>query len=638
MKMKRFLCVMLAISVLAFLIACQSVGTAYTAGTYIGVSESGMKGDVRVEVVFSSRAIISVRVIEHEETPSFAAVPVERIPRLIVEHQSLAIDAVAGATVTSFAILEAVQDAVRQANGNVDELFARSVPRVTSDEVVELQVEIVIVGAGAAGKTAAIFAAERGPGPVLLLEKMPGIGGNAVLSGGVMQHPTIDVNYRPLTSPSLTAQVERVLGRAPTNDLHARLLAQARADWESHRNNPATRDRLFDSLEFFVLMGLEPPPTAPPGALPGAPTQAAVDTAQRGVAFAQWLEDNGMTWQRPAVSIVGLPWPRLSRPVEGRLGEGFFTLFDNYIRRNNLQIDTRTETRATELIEENGRIVGVRARHISGRQYIIRSNRGVVLAIGGFSANRQMLEQYTVGWPRLTLTTNQPGATGDGIAMGLQVGARLANIGLLQMIPTGDALHGGLYTTVGMCGSGPYVNRDGVRFINEIFGRNDVSSAIFQQPDQKMFVISDANNSMIVDGRTEMGTSVEMLLRRGQLFTANTLEDLARQIGMPPAALANTINQYNQIVLGNAVCPFGRNLFPENAAILTPPFFASPRTPSAHITLGGLARDPVTWRAIRDADSQPIEGLYVIGEVTLGGGKTGAFTDGKELMMRIYPN
>ena len=619
-------------------------GANFTEGVFVGEAD-GMKGPLQTRVVFSRRAILDIRVIEHNDTLMFAETPIEVIPALIVQYQSLDVEVVTGATLTSLAILNAVEDAVVQANGNVDRLLGRRVNRPQSTEVVEMNVEIVIVGAGAAGKGAAVFAAERGPagGTVLLLEKMPGIGGNAILSGGVIQNPNINAFYRPFLPEgsmreAFAQEVEAVLtrpalnmpGRQPEDVvLLSSLQAQARQEWERHQViNP---DRVFDSLAFMILED-------------GEATATAVAGSQRSAAFADWLNDLGMIWQRPATSIAGHPWPRFTRPVAGRLGEGFFIFFNDYIRRNNLQIDTRTETRATRLRqdESSGRVIGVEAQHVSGRRYIITANRGVVLATGGFSANPQMLEYHLGGhWATLNLnrTTNHSGAVGDGLTMGVAVGAQLMMLeamgpNMITVLPTGDVQTGTLDTLVGMSSSGPFVNDRGERFVDETLSRNAVSQAILLQPRQRMWAISDNTNSMIVDGHTVYGTRIDTLIGRGQLFRANTLQALAGYIGITYAALRETINDFNAAVTNNYCPDTHRTIFPENAAITQPPFFASPRTPAVHVTPGGLLT--ADWRVLGQ-NFQPIPGLYAIGEVTLGAGLR-VFGDGKDLMTRIiYP-
>ena len=675
---------------------CEEVayrGLSFTAGPQYGeaVAHNGM---IRTRVEFSRNSILSIDVLSgHLETAKFAETAIEIVPNLIVQYQSLnlAPDIVRGATITSGAIRNAVANAVQLAGEDPSRLMGRRVSRpqdgviVNIPEDVNYEVEIIIVGAGAAGKTAAIFAAERAPGTarIILLEAMPGYGGNAILGGGLINNPNIHPYYRPhlLTDEARTfwaEEVERVLNNPPA-DMRAPLVPQVRGAWNAHRTNHP--DRIFDSPDFFILQGGGA--MGPPG-MPFMPSH--MDSARRQVAFADWLNNNGMQWARPTVIVAGSPWPRAARPLHGRLGEGYFSFFADHIRVRDLghRIELKTETRATELITHNGQpdgnVIGVRARHVSGREYNITSNRGVVLATGGFGANDAMVSRFTAGpfsWPANMLHTNQPGSMGDGITMVEALGARLTGMNTpmtIMVLPVGDARTGVLDSLVGSSGTGLFVNIDGMRFVDETADRLQVSRDILAQPlisgqgQARMWVISDLVNSGIINPEgpvsgwlTSYGTSVSMLLNTGRLIKANTIRDLAIAIGVHPPELIRTIEAYNLFAGGTGECPFGRTLFPPGTAITTGPFFASPRVPAVHgAMMGGVARHPDNWQAVRGgADppppigppagppgppppppfvGAPIEGLWIIGELGPSGALAPSFAEGIHLMEHIiYP-
>jgi len=658
--MKRFLCLALAVFSLAFFMVNCATGPSlrFTEGTFIGVGE-GLMGDVKVEVVFSRRSISNVTVIEHRETPLHADAPIARIPSQIVQHQTLNVDRVAGSTVTSFAIIAAVEDAVRQANGDVSRLWAAArAPSPQSNEVVDLTVDMVVVGAGASGKIAAITAAERGAGNVVLLEKMPGIGGSGIFMGlGAIANPTIDVSYRPLAEQEHRDTVNRILydpafGPAPgaaNRALFEYWRNVARQDFAAHQ--AATPDRVFDSVAFSIIMG-------------GNPTNISATTAVQAANFLRFVNEIGMPWAPVALGAPHyappgtLPWPRMARPNVRRytIVENFFKVFTDHVARSNLPLELKLETRATELIEgSNGSVVGVRARHISGRQYNITAER-VVLASGGFSANFDMIIEHAGhNWPELNRanfrTTNHMGSMGDGIVMGLQVGARTERLDEIVLLPIGDARTGILQSLIGLSSSGPFVNLDGHRFTDEVmFGnpqeplpvaRNRIARAIFAQPDGMHWVISDRNNSTLIDGLNTYIKAVDHLITRGHAFKAENVGDLARQINIAPDVLEQTIGDFNAAVDRRSdLAPFpldthARTAFPANAHILTPPFYASPRRPAIHTTTGGLVRD-AGFRVIRDSTGQPIPGLYAIGEVVVG--RAGfQFNDGKDIMLTLFP-
>jgi len=657
---KKILCLVLAISSIAFFMvncATDPGRLSFSPGTFIGTGE-GLMGDVKVEVVFSRRAISNVTVIEHRETPLHADAPIARIPSQIVQYQTLNVDRVAGSTVTSFAIVAAVEDAVRQANGDPSQLWATRAPSPRSNEVVNLNVDMVVVGAGASGKIAAITAAERGAGNVLLLEKMPGIGGSGIFMGlAAVPNPTINASYRPLAEQGHSDTVNRILydpAFGPAQGAANRALFEywrnvARQDFAAHQ--AATPDRVFDSLAFFIIMG-------------GNPTTASVTTAVQAANFLRFINENGMQWAPAAVGVaLGAPpgtpaWPRMTRPDVRRytVVENFFKLFTDHVARNNLPLELKLETRATELVEGgDGSVVGVRARHISGRQYNITAER-VVLATGGFSANFDMIMEHAGhNWPELNRsnfrTTNHLGSMGDGIVMGSRVGARTEMLGEIVLLPIGDAQTGILQSLIGLSSSGPFVNLDGHRFTDEVmFGhpqeplpvaRNRIARAIFAQPDGMHWVISDRNNSTLIDGLNTYIKAVDHLIARGHTFKAENLGDLARQINIAPDVLERTIGDFNAAVDRRSdLAPFpldthARTLFPANASVLAPPFYASPRRPAVHTTTGGLVRGD-DFRIIRDSTGQSIPGLYAIGEVVVG--RFGfQFNDGKDIMLTLFP-
>ena len=184
--MKKLVAALLSVLMVMSLSACSSqpTGTAtYTAGTYTGTG-AGRNGDITVEVVFTDDAIKSVTITDHAETGGISDPAINTIPEAIVKSQSLGVDAVTGATLTSNGIIDAVADAVEQAGGDVEALKAVVVEK-TAGEAIEETVDVVIVGAGGAGMAAAASALENGA-TVIVLEKTAAIGGNTLASGMAM--------------------------------------------------------------------------------------------------------------------------------------------------------------------------------------------------------------------------------------------------------------------------------------------------------------------------------------------------------------------------------------------------------------------------------------------------------------------
>ena len=623
----------------------------FTEGVFIGVGQ-GFNGEIKAEVVFSSRAILQARIIEHRETHLFAEAPIERIPRQIVQYQTLNVDRVVGSTITSFAIVAAVEDAVVQANGDLSRLWATPAASPRSNEVVNLNVEMVIVGAGADGVPAAIAAAERTGEKIVLLEKMPGIGGAGIFQGWqTVANPTLSAPHRPLATQWHINEVNRRLfdtqgtfgpaAGAANRALFEQWRNIARSDWTAH--NASHPNRVFDSLAFSIIFG-------------GNPTESSVATAIEAADFMNFINENGMMWARPT---IGTAWPRDSTPATRNLmlAEHYFRIFYNYIRSHNLPIDIKLETPATGLIVEGGRVVGVRARHAHGREYNIRANN-VLLATGGFSANIDMVLEYAGAyWPELNRpnygTTNHQGSQGDGIIMAVRdAGARTANLQSITVLPEGNLSTGNMKDIIGLASVPVLVNRDGLRFTNESWltpgegvapGRNRISRAMFAQPDGIVWAISDSiSNGIGEDGLNIFHSPVDHLFARGQAFRADTLEDLARQIGVPPAALVRTINEFNAAADAGICTQFIPNrvtfttVLAPDVRVKTPPFYAVRRRPAVHQTVGGLVA--VDGQVIRDSDGQPIPGLWAVGEVVDGIGGNRGFRQGALLVQRrIFP-
>ncbi len=177
--MKKILSLLVCLAMLAM---CGVAMAEVSDGTYTGVG-TGKDGDVQVSVTFEGGRIASVEVGEHNETPGICEPAIERIPAAIVENQSIAVDVVTGATLTSQAIIDAVADCIAQAGGSEAD-FRAEVTAEKSTDVVDLDCDVVIVGAGGSGMSAAMAANQAGA-KVIIVEKSAGIGGSSIMSMGM---------------------------------------------------------------------------------------------------------------------------------------------------------------------------------------------------------------------------------------------------------------------------------------------------------------------------------------------------------------------------------------------------------------------------------------------------------------------
>ena len=232
-------------------------------------------------------------------------------------------------------------------------------------------------------------------------------------------------------------------------------------------------------------------------------------------------------------------------------------------------------------------------------------------------------------WDESTVipTTNSYGHTGDGHVLAEGLGAELKNMGRQMVFPIADSIDYSTETIVGGNGLGLFVNVNGERFINESLDRFALSAAVMKQPEEKLFIISDALNSGLVNGYNEQGYSADKLIEESKLFRADSIEELAQMIGADPSVFAKAVDDYNAIARGDvADTVFGRENMSEKDAIVEAPFYASPRTWAAHVTIGGVAIGP-DYQALT-ADGAGIEGLYVVGECSDGNSGVSSMSTG----------
>ena len=533
----------------------------FTAGTY-SASAIGYNGPIRVEVVVDRTTIKSVRVVEHKESRLIADVALLRIPIAVVEGQTVAVDAVAGATVTSRALIAAITDALTQAGGNLTLLQTRPVAGPAQPgQPTERRADVVVIGGGGAGLAAAVQAHQEGA-TVIVLEKMSRLGGNTVLSGGAFN--VVDESRQKLHG--IEDSVERHITQTYEGG-----------------------DRL-GNLDLIKVL---------------------VENAAGAV---RWLEELGMKFQDSIFTVPGGMWARALRPV-APLGTGFIETLGAYVEKEN-GIEVLLETTATELILDGGRVVGVRATTAAG-QLTVMANNAVIVAAGGFGANVEMRDRVNVHWPSLTniKTTNHPGTTGDGIRMAEAIGASVIGLDQIQLLPLGDPATGSLSGSIGRSvDTTIYVNKDGKRFVNEGARRDVMTRALMEQRDATLWEVVDRDSYPTGDTRNNFAETIDSLVSQGRAFRADTLEELARLINVNPANLVQTVAEFNAAVERKGGDAFGRTLFADK--LDTAPFYAAPRAPTVHHTMGGIAIN--TSAEVLDPNGKIIPGLFAAGEVTGG--------------------
>ena len=593
----------------------------FVAGEYEIITK-GHNGDMTVVTVFSENAIEEITVKDHIETASIAGAPIEKIPAFIVENQSLKIDAITGATVTSDAIISAVSEAVVNAKGDLDALKNKEVAIVSRDAV-EKTADVIVVGGGGAGLTAAISAAEDGAS-VIIIEKTSSTGGNSVRTAGYYSAPITDLVNKHEMNESQRADIDRLLSIEPADELMASWQAKVSDDMKAYDEAGSTY--LYDSNEFTCLQYKDRFGAGVSTTLLSHMIDLSDDTYY-------WLQDYvGLNWNEESVSILGDNWPRWHNLPEYKSGEGFIKVFEEIIVSKDLDIEIIKDVAGNELIVEDDVVVGVKAIHSDNTEYTLNANTGVILATGGFSASVELREKYNTKWVYVgedLPSTNNKAMQGDGLVMALELGADVIDIDHYQFMPLADET-GDVHGLVGDS-QGLFINKEGNRFVNEGADRTVIVNSILNQTDKGMFLISSKMGcGLDENGYNSFGAHIDSLIEKGAVLKADTLEELAKLMGVDEAVFLETVKTHNENVQNELDSEFGKTIFREKSIIEeTGPYYASWKKPAIHITKGGILVN--TSEQVVNTDGEIISGLYAAGEVTGGRGPSGlleAFTTG----------
>ena len=590
-----------ALLVFLMMVMTGAMALAYTEGTYTATAQ-GNNGPVTVSVTFSADAITDVTVVEHSETAGLSDRPIAEIPAAIVENQSLAVDTVSGATNSSNAILTAVADCVAQAGGDVEALKAVAVEKAPVEDV-EATYDVVVLGGGGAGLTASITAAQNGA-KVILVEKAGSLGGNTLIAGQGFNACDPERQANTEMSEALLGELKSYLDLDPADfGAFAEVLETVKGQINDYIASGSTT--LFDSPELHMLhtyMGGKR--TGLDGTVIEPDLELTRTFATNALDALEWAESIGAQWNDTTSTILGAMWPRSHGLANGNV----ITILTDAAKANGVEIVT--DTRANELIVENGKVVGVKATTSEGANVTLHANSGVVLATGGFSANAPMVVEYNNYWPGLSDTmpsTNAPTITGDGIVMAKAIGADLVGMGFAQLMPSSHPVDGSLFSGIwGSAETQVFVNKEGKRYVNEYAERDVLSKAALEQTDGIFYIICD--------NKIAKNADVAGMEAKGNVVVADTLEELAEKLGIPADTFVETIERYNSFVDAQKDDDFGKPLFGEK--IDEAPFVATPRSPSLHHTMGGVKIDTNTH--VISTEGNVIDGLYAAGEVTGG--------------------
>ena len=554
--MKKLLCLLISLAMFCGGVALGDavpVENLFTPGTYSAEAQ-GLFVPVKVQITVNENEIQSVLIDATGETPELGGTAAAKMAEAILLAQTPNVDALSGATVTSNAIVKAATEALEASGADIarlDELRKDAGDADKPKEAKTVDTGIVIIGAGGAGMTAAIMAHQAGV-DFVILEKMPYVGGNTTKATGGMN--AAETHY------------QKEQGIEDSKALFAA---------DTMKGGHALNDP-----ELVAIMANS--------------SSDAID----------WLDSIGA--DLPKISYSGgASVNRIHAPADGS-GVGSYLVDRFSAKLDELGVKVMLNTKATELLTDNeGKICGVKAES-EDAEYTFNC-KAVILACGGFGANEDMYTQYR---PDLkgTVTTNAPGATGDGIVMAQALGADLVDIEQIQLHPTVEQTTSMLITESVRGDGAILVNQKGERFTNELLTRDAVSAAELAQDGQYAYILFDQH-------LRDNLKAIEKYVKAELTVQADTIEGLAEQLDIDPATLAKTLNDWNEIVKNQRDTQFGRTTGMD-ADLTTPPYYAIKIAPGIHHTMGGVKID--TAAQVINTEGKPIPGLFAAGEVAGG--------------------
>lgn len=539
----------------------------------------GKHGDMDIEVVTEGGSITRINVLKSRETQGMGDVAIDELSQLIVDNQTLNVDTISGATLTSMAFLTAVSDALDQSGAQSSNWKKRDHAQLKSNQDIPSQADVVVIGAGGAGFAAAITAANAGK-KVVLLEKLGVVGGDTSLSGGEMAVPGnwIQVTDGVADSPALLA-ADMLKGGDNVGD-------------------PALVDVI---------------------------AQGALDSSQ-------WLTfEGGVSWEHDLLFFGGHSVKRSIIPRGHTGSEMIVKLAARADEIDNLTVirNMRVTSLSTDAA---GAVSGVTAENQITKETATITARAIVLASGGFGSNVDMRVKYNPDMDSKILSTDSVGATGDGLTMASAIGADLIDMEYIQTYPTCDPETGALLYVDDMRleSRAIMVNKEGVRFVEELGRRDVLSNAIKNQTGGMGYMLWNQAAADETGLLVQHEDEYENLESRGIIVKGDTLDEVAGHFGIDASALKATVEHWNDMCAQGTDEDFGYR--DKMTPIEGGPYYVNSYKPAVHYTMGGLHIN--TDAQVLDSAGNPIAGLFAAGEVA--GHKMGTNRLGSCSMADIY--
>ena len=543
-----------------------------------------------VEVTIKDNRIANIEVVDQgKETPAILQTVIDRMIPRIIEHQSLAVDAISGATLSSNGVRSAVTSAIKDAGGEPANWY-RAIPK--SNEVVTIEgYDVIVVGLGGSGLAAYLSASEQGVS-VFGIEKAGKIGGTSTIISGPMA-------INPKTKMDIQNSGEKFLEEED--------LIQ---DWLEYTRGDAKEEL----VRFFVEESGE---------------------------TMDWLIEN---YDFQFGNIRAFFHPKMWAVWAAYQGD-INVMYNNALNMalaKNPKNDYMLELTAKNLlVDDANRIIGVEAELYDGTIYRIYGD-AVILATGGYVGNPEMQKEFLGGaWRTFALDQND----GAGIQMGRSVGGALYNINMppMQHVAGNAVLLGedsGLTPNDKAVLAAMVLNPDtmvvdttGKRFLNEsgliafdswkagpyyytIFSQDQIDRYREKGMDyaQSPMYVGQGGSVTVGQPIPNMEQIMETAVAYGAAFKANTLEELAELLGMEN--LVEEVALYNSYSTGEAVDPFGKDASYIDPIGETGPYYAVKGAAYIYGTIGGLDVD-INMNVL-DETGKPIPGLYAVGQDSMG--------------------
>lgn len=538
-------------------------------GKFIGIGK-GYGGDISVEVEINDSSIKNIEILSHNETKIISDPAFVHIPRLVLESNSILVPNVSGCSMSSRGIREAIKNALIQGGESLDKL---EIQMLEAENLVKIgdgaskkiikpveNFDVVIVGAGGAGLSAAISAASKGA-KVVLLEKMSSIGGNTLISMGGINIPGND------------AQIEK--------DIQDSV--------ELYKKDILLGGDNKNSLELLDIFVNEALPTY------------------------RWLKDEiKVSFKNELIHFGGHTVPRAA-VFSGKYAIELIAKLR--AKAVSLGVDIRTGVRSKELITAgDSRVIGVLAT-IEEKNVKFMGKKGVILTTGGFSGNIELRKKYNPSLDERYKTTNISGITGDGHLMCEKIGADFIQMEYIQTFPISNPETGELSHVGGSRFDGAIlVNKCGERFVEELERRDTVSEAILKQENGVGYLVWGQEIEKITNYVSKNKEEVERLKNSNLIVVSETLEDAAKFMGVDEEKLLSTIERYNDFVKNKKDLDFNRR--GSLVSISEGPYYIQKVAPAVHHTMGGVRINKENQ--VLNKNGEVIEGLFAAGEIVGG--------------------